>query len=85
MFRHAAASYGHIELLDYLISRGGNVNIADEDGDTPLYTVESIGVAQYLIEHGATTDRRNSDGQSVRFFCHAQFLWLSLNSICSYL
>lgn len=24
---HAAASYGHVELLQYLVQRGGNINI----------------------------------------------------------
>lgn len=65
MPRHAAASYGHVQLLEYLISRGGNVNITDEDGDTPLYTVESVDVAQFLVEHGANASHRNSEGISV--------------------
>ncbi|KZV83130.1 ankyrin [Exidia glandulosa HHB12029] len=59
---HAAASYGHIDLLDYLVQRGGDVNIADNDGDTPLYTVESIQVARWLIEHGADPAHRNREG-----------------------
>ncbi|KAF8322540.1 ankyrin [Clavulina sp. PMI_390] len=61
---HAAASYGHIELLEYLISRGGDVNVTDEDGDTPIYTVESVQVAQWLVDHGAMVDRRNNEGVS---------------------
>ncbi|KAH7106544.1 ankyrin [Auriculariales sp. MPI-PUGE-AT-0066] len=47
---HAAASYG------------GDVNITDEDGDTPLYTVESVPVARWLIDHGADPTHRNSEG-----------------------
>ncbi|KDQ14280.1 hypothetical protein BOTBODRAFT_187931 [Botryobasidium botryosum FD-172 SS1] len=61
---HAAASYGHLAVLEYLIQHGGNVNIADEDGDTPLYTVESVDVAQFLVDHGARIDLRNSEGIS---------------------
>ncbi|KAH9936059.1 ankyrin [Amylocystis lapponica] len=45
---HAAASYGHLHVLDYLISQGGDVNITDEDGDTPLYVVENVETARYL-------------------------------------
>ncbi|THH04823.1 hypothetical protein EW146_g10074 [Bondarzewia mesenterica] len=45
---------------------GGDVNIPDQDGDTPLYTVETIDTARFLIHHGATTDRHNNDGISVR-------------------
>ncbi|KAF9791030.1 ankyrin repeat-containing domain protein [Thelephora terrestris] len=58
---HAAASYGHIEILEYLISQGGNVNVTDEDGDTPLYAAENVETAQWLINHGATVDIRNSE------------------------
>ncbi|RDB25523.1 hypothetical protein Hypma_006508 [Hypsizygus marmoreus] len=61
---HAAASYGQLEVLDYLISRGGDVNVTDGDGDTPLYTVENIETAKFLVEHGATVDRRNVEGIS---------------------
>ncbi|ETW83083.1 hypothetical protein HETIRDRAFT_247006, partial [Heterobasidion irregulare TC 32-1] len=59
---HAAASYGQLHVLDYLISRGGDVNTTDDDGDTPLYTVENVETARYLVEHGATVDRRNNEG-----------------------
>jgi len=80
---HAAASYGHLDILAYLVSQGqsrsslaiqylhfpsagGDVNIADEDGDTPLYTVENLQTARWLLEHGAILDRRNNEGVSVR-------------------
>jgi uncharacterized protein len=82
LYRHAAASYGHIELLEYLVSKGrflhkisiisltleigGDVNVADEDGDTPIYTAESLEVAKWLIDHGAIVDRANAEGMSVR-------------------
>lgn len=45
---------------------GGDVNISDEDGDTPLYTVENIDTAQWLVDHGAVIDWRNGTGVSVR-------------------
>ncbi|KAJ4495022.1 ankyrin [Lentinula edodes] len=61
---HAAASYGHIHVLEYLISRGGDVNVIDSDGDTPIYTVENIDTAQYLVDKGATIDRVNEEGIS---------------------
>jgi len=59
---HAAASYGHLDILTYLISRGGNVNVTDEDGDTPLYTVENTETAQILLDHGADPTWRNHEG-----------------------
>ncbi|KAF9565220.1 ankyrin [Agrocybe pediades] len=61
---HAAASYGHIHVLEYLISRGGDVNITDSDGDTPLYTVENVETARFLVEHGAVVARQNLEGIS---------------------
>ncbi|KZO91590.1 ankyrin [Calocera viscosa TUFC12733] len=59
---HAAASYGHLHILDYLISQGGDVNVLDEDGDSPLYTVEDVQTARYLVEKGAAWDMRNEEG-----------------------
>ncbi|KAG6865729.1 hypothetical protein C0991_012375 [Blastosporella zonata] len=61
---HAAASYAHLDVLTFLISRGGDVNITDSDGDTPLYTVENIETARFLVEHGAKIDHRNAEGIS---------------------
>jgi hypothetical protein len=45
---------------------GGDVDITDEDGDTPLYAVENVETARFLVEHGATVNRVNNDGISVR-------------------
>lgn len=42
------------------------MNVTDEDGDTPLYTVENLETARWLLDHGATLDRRNNEGVSVR-------------------
>ncbi|KAF8896285.1 ankyrin repeat-containing domain protein [Infundibulicybe gibba] len=61
---HAAASYGHLHVLDYLISRGGDVNITDADGDSPLYTVENVETARFLVQHGAVIDRTNNESIS---------------------
>ncbi|KAH0832942.1 hypothetical protein J3R83DRAFT_11912 [Lanmaoa asiatica] len=63
---HAAASYAQLDVLAYLVQQGGDVNITDEDGDTPLYTVENVDTAHWLIDHGAVIDRRNGAGVSVR-------------------
>ncbi|KAJ7227137.1 ankyrin [Mycena pura] len=61
---HAAASYGQLHVLEYLISRGGDVNVEDGDGDTPIYTVENVETAKFLVDHGAVIDRQNSEGVS---------------------
>ncbi|EME48760.1 hypothetical protein DOTSEDRAFT_122410 [Dothistroma septosporum NZE10] len=61
---HAAASYGHEELLRALI-RTYNVdpNIADEDGETALFSVEEVRLAKKLIELGTDPSMKNSEGQ----------------------
>jgi hypothetical protein len=44
---------------------GGNVNVSDEDGDTPLYTVENIETARFLVDNGADHMWRNKEGLTV--------------------
>ncbi|KAH9928602.1 ankyrin repeat-containing domain protein [Fomitopsis serialis] len=77
---HAAASYGQLHVLDYLVSKGGDVNITDNDGDTPLYVVENIETARWLVEHGATVERQNSEGISP-----AQYLEEDFPEVAAYL
>lgn len=62
---HAAASYAHTELLEYLISVGGDINLRDDDGDTPLYVVESVEMARWMVERGADVGVVNEEGLSV--------------------
>ncbi|CAI5758095.1 unnamed protein product [Candida verbasci] len=60
---HAASSYGHIELLKYLILKGGNINIQDNEGDSPLHYVEDLKVAKYLVNDlNADYRIKNNDG-----------------------
>ena len=63
---HAAASYNHIDLLRTLAREFHvNVNIQDEDEETPLFVVETVEAAQVLVEElGANVQARNSDGQT---------------------
>lgn len=46
---------------------GGDVNVTDSDGDTPLYVVENIETAKWLTDHGAVIDRQNLEGQTVSY------------------
>lgn len=41
------------------------MNITDEDGDTPLYVVENVETARYLVERGAEIHHRNHEGITV--------------------
>jgi hypothetical protein len=53
---------------------GGDVNVKDGDGDTPIYTVENIETARYLVDHGAVIAIKNNEGKSVSPFES----WLSI-------
>ncbi|KAK6363657.1 hypothetical protein TWF730_001078 [Orbilia blumenaviensis] len=61
---HAAASYGHLDLLrDLIRNHGGDVNLRDDDGDTPLFTAETVEVAKCLVEElGADWEAKNDSG-----------------------
>lgn len=48
---HAAAAYGHIDLLRKLCKDlSGDINIKDNDGDTPLHHTEDMNTAKVIIE-----------------------------------
>ena len=63
---HAAASYNHLDLLRTLVGEFHvDVNIRDEDEETPLFVVETVEAAQALVEElGADIKATNSDGQT---------------------
>jgi hypothetical protein len=63
---HAAASYAQLEVLTYLLVKGGNINVTDNEGETPLFTAESVATARWLVEHGADPKVQNLEGQTVR-------------------
>jgi hypothetical protein len=63
---HAAASYNHLDLLRTLVNEFHvDVNIKDEDGETPLFVVETVEAAQCLLEE-LKADRtvKNSEGMT---------------------
>ncbi|EEQ90434.1 hypothetical protein RJZ56_003926 [Blastomyces dermatitidis] len=61
---HAAASYGHVDLLRALVQElQVNVNLVDEDGETCLFVTESVDVARCLIEElGVDREHKNHLG-----------------------
>jgi uncharacterized protein len=62
---HAAASYGHVDLVDYLVQKGADLQLRDADGDTPLLVAEDIAVLQKLISHGGDLFATNHHGQGI--------------------
>ncbi|USW48115.1 Putative ankyrin repeat-containing domain superfamily [Septoria linicola] len=62
---HASASYGHVDLLKALINDFKvDPNIKDEDGETALFSVEDVAMAQALLDLGTDASLRNSEGQT---------------------
>ncbi|EAT85629.2 hypothetical protein HBI56_132740 [Parastagonospora nodorum] len=63
---HAAASYNQLEVLRDLVQKhSANVNILDEDGETPLFACEKADVAKCLVEElGADSSIRNEEGKT---------------------
>lgn len=61
---HAAASYGHLDLLRSLLREFCvDVNLTDEDGETCLFVAETVDVARCLVEEfGIDKDRKNAEG-----------------------
>lgn len=52
-------------MVEFLINNGAEINVADNEGWTPLHATASCGyidIASYLIEHGADLSSCNSDG-----------------------
>lgn len=70
---HAAASWGHVELLRWLLEQdSAGANVQDNDGDTPLHHLavsdlaasELRPVVELLLAHGADPEARNSEEQT---------------------
>ncbi|KAF2428846.1 hypothetical protein EJ08DRAFT_650827 [Tothia fuscella] len=60
---HAAASYGHMDLIRTLIETYKvNSNIVDEDNETPLFAAETPEVAKCLLDLGADINWKSADG-----------------------
>lgn len=56
---HYAAAKGHLNVVEWLVKNGANVNARNSSGITPLYLAKGFGkkdVAQFLEQHGAAAD-----------------------------
>jgi hypothetical protein len=62
---HAAASYGHVDLLRALVQNYSvDPNLLDEDGETALFVAEIVEVAQALLQLGTRVELRNEEGKT---------------------
>ncbi|CBF87773.1 hypothetical protein AN1295.2 [Aspergillus nidulans FGSC A4] len=65
---HAAASYGHIDLLRALVKEFNvDVNLLDEDGETCLFVTENVTIAKCLVEElSIDHNKSNHEGLTAR-------------------
>lgn len=62
---HASASWSHPSIFSYLVSKGGDPNVTDEDGETPLFVVETAEMARVVISLGGQVGWKNGEGLTV--------------------
>lgn len=67
--RHAASSYGNVEVVEVLLAAGAIVDIKDSDGDTPLHFCERPDIAELILLAGADKFAVNNEGNTVLDKC----------------
>lgn len=68
---HIVTARRDLTWLNYLVSHGANVNMADDHGRTPLGLAVNLGWregAQFLLEHKAAPDVSNDAGETPLIF-----------------
>lgn len=61
---HAASAYSRLQVMEWLFSKGVDVNAVDSDGDSALHHSEDVKVSKVLIEQGhANPLVANSEGK----------------------
>ncbi|XP_022107290.1 ankyrin repeat domain-containing protein 27-like [Acanthaster planci] len=71
---HVAAMYGHTDVINVLILRGGDINATDYHGSTPLHVACSRGqqhVTLLLLDEGASVNIEDNDGNTPLHLCCA--------------
>uniref|UniRef100_A0A0B7BP65 Uncharacterized protein n=1 Tax=Arion vulgaris TaxID=1028688 RepID=A0A0B7BP65_9EUPU len=64
---HYAADYGQTEVIEYLLSKGANINAPDKYGISPLLSAIFEGhtpSVKLLLERGADKSGKSPDGAS---------------------
>ncbi|XP_064626190.1 transient receptor potential cation channel subfamily A member 1-like isoform X2 [Lineus longissimus] len=64
---HHAAEKGQIEVLEYVLSLGEDINLKDDDGNTALHLAAQSGkkeAVRFLLEHKASSDCLNNKAAS---------------------
>jgi len=76
---HFAASLGNVELMEMLLSQGFDKNERDEHGNPPLMWIIACEgreeLMESLIDHGASVDIQNFEGESSLFLASQRGLY----------
>jgi ankyrin repeat protein len=79
---HAAARLGMLDKLSALVDADpSRVHARGGDGQTPLHFASTVGIAEYLLDHGAEIDIRDIDHESTP----AQYMVAKRPEIARYL
>ncbi|MCX3064669.1 ankyrin repeat domain-containing protein [Wolbachia endosymbiont of Drosophila pseudotakahashii] len=65
---HYAVFHGNLEITEYLIEKGADVNARNRNSDTPLHHAVLMGkvdIAKILLKHNANVNARNNWGMTV--------------------
>lgn len=67
-YLHYACDYGQKEIINYLLSKGANINIEDIYNITPLLAAiweNHVSCVELLVKKGANTKVKAPDGKSL--------------------
>ena len=62
--------HDRLNMIEFLLKQGDDVNLEDEQGDTPLsvalsvFGADGLGVVKRLLDHGADINRKNQFGNA---------------------
>ncbi|KAI2601749.1 ankyrin [Hypoxylon sp. NC1633] len=78
---HISASRGNLEITDYLLEKGADVNALDKDENTPLHVAilskssKTDEIVRKLISNGAELDFRDDNGATPLMLAAKDGLW----------
>ncbi len=64
---HYAVEFGKVEVVEFLLHMGADINVVMDNGYTPLHFAAKYGyleVSKFLISNGADIQARDKDGRT---------------------